>query len=230
MGMTEEQRLPQRMAVRREEILESARVLFNRLGTAQVSANRIASDAGVSPGNLYYWFPNKAAIIRALFEEWSAESGGVALAGLDDSGDPGEALRAFVHTAEGQPAVTARYAFFPRELFALLHADPELAAAYRRNFEAGVDAFTTIAQAGIDAGLLIDPAPRANLRDIVVTAWIASECTPAFLEVIAEEPAPGRGSGFAGAIVRSLLTDEGAHALDERRGAAGHGHRGRRAG
>ncbi len=115
--------------------------------------------------------------------------------------------------------MTARFAFFARELFALLHADAELAVAYRRNFEGKIDEITALAQALIDAGLLIDPAPRAILRDVVVSAWIASESTPAFLEVIADEAVGGREPDLATAVVRALLTIEGAQALGEREGA-----------
>jgi AcrR family transcriptional regulator len=37
----------------RDRILEKALDLFNREGLAKISANRIASEMGISPGNLY---------------------------------------------------------------------------------------------------------------------------------------------------------------------------------
>ena len=54
-------------------ILATALRLFNQSGTAAVSTNHIADALGISPGNLYYHFRNKEAIIRALFEQQFAQ-------------------------------------------------------------------------------------------------------------------------------------------------------------
>ncbi len=202
------ERRPQRTARRRDELLETALRLFNAHGTAAVSANRIAAATGISPGNLYYWFPNKQAIIRALFAEWATAS--TAPEALPDAP---HALRTFIDALAAQPLVTARFAFFSRELTGLLTADPELAAAYRANFTAKVDAITALVEQLVAAGLLHEPAPRTDPREIVVAAWIVSEATPAFLEVVDPEASALSAPAVSTALVRALLTEEGARAL-----------------
>jgi AcrR family transcriptional regulator len=50
----------------RARITQAALRFFNEQGTAAVSTNHMADALGISPGNLYYHFRNKAEISRAL--------------------------------------------------------------------------------------------------------------------------------------------------------------------
>ena len=51
----------------RDKILAAALTLFNEQGEHKVSTNHVAAHLGMSPGNLYYHFKNKQAIIFELF-------------------------------------------------------------------------------------------------------------------------------------------------------------------
>jgi AcrR family transcriptional regulator len=59
-------RRQKRGALRVEAILQAAGALFAELGYDNVSTNLIAARAGVSPGSLYQFFPNKEAIAQAF--------------------------------------------------------------------------------------------------------------------------------------------------------------------
>lgn len=49
-------------------ILETAEALFRRLGYAKTAVADIAAELGMSPANVYRFFPSKAAIVEAICE------------------------------------------------------------------------------------------------------------------------------------------------------------------
>jgi AcrR family transcriptional regulator len=49
-----------------DQILAAAGVVFARVGYVRATTNAIAAEAGISPGSLYQFFPNKEAIAEAL--------------------------------------------------------------------------------------------------------------------------------------------------------------------
>ena len=57
----------------RDRVLKTSLALFNSEGEAQVSTVDIAAVLGISPGNLYYHFKGKEAIIEALFDQFETE-------------------------------------------------------------------------------------------------------------------------------------------------------------
>lgn len=114
--------IPSRGEKRRTEILRAARTLFNRHGTAAVSTNHIAAELEISVGNLYWHFRDKAAIVRALFDELRGR--------FDAAWSPPETLEAALAAAVAgmRESFTSAwdYRFFYREIGPLTHADPEL--------------------------------------------------------------------------------------------------------
>lgn len=56
-----------------DRIVDAASRVLIAHGYDGTSANRIAQEAGVSPGSLYQYFPNKDAIIVALLDRYSAD-------------------------------------------------------------------------------------------------------------------------------------------------------------
>ena len=60
---------------RRAEILDAARRCVSRSGFHQASMQEICAEAGMSPGNLYRYFPSKEAIIAGIAERDRAEVG-----------------------------------------------------------------------------------------------------------------------------------------------------------
>jgi AcrR family transcriptional regulator len=64
----------QRKSDRRAEILDAAGSCFARSGFHQTSMQEICTEAGMSPGNLYRYFPSKESIIAAIAERDRAQA------------------------------------------------------------------------------------------------------------------------------------------------------------
>jgi len=54
----------------KQRILDTTLALFNQLGTPNASTNHIAIELEISPGNLYYHYPNKEQLIEKLFANY----------------------------------------------------------------------------------------------------------------------------------------------------------------
>jgi len=65
---------PERHQARRQQILEAAVACFMRKGFHATRTAEICAEAGMSPGNLFHYFPSKEAIIAAIVEEDQRET------------------------------------------------------------------------------------------------------------------------------------------------------------
>lgn len=169
----------------RAQILNTSRLLFNEHGTAAVSTNRIATELGISPGNLYYHYAGKRNIIRDLLAEmidqyaqhWDQDSEAGQVPGLD------RLRQGMLHGSE----LAWRYRFFGRELVALLRADAELATAYRQAYQHRMAQWFAAAEQLVAQGLL---QPRSPLPDLTAAVWLVTENWFTFLEITGEADRP----------------------------------------
>lgn len=56
-----------------ERIQTAALQLFNRFGEPNVATTLIATDMGISPGNLFYHYASKELLVNALFDGYQAQ-------------------------------------------------------------------------------------------------------------------------------------------------------------
>jgi len=170
----------------RDRILDVALELFNERGSSAVTTNHVAARAGISPGNLYYWFSDKDEIVRELYARYVAAYERVWAAGNSDASDQGDSRdltpdEVLARLADGA-AIARQYSFLARDLLGLLHGDPMLTAQYRGVRERRITAFTDLAHSWRARGLL-GPVDDETVDDLVQALWIIAETWLAFGEL-----------------------------------------------
>ncbi|MEM9465010.1 MAG: TetR/AcrR family transcriptional regulator [Actinomycetota bacterium] len=112
MGRNAEANEQQREETRRR-LLDAGLTCFAQGGLGATSVQRIATEAGLSKGLLYHYFPSKRALAEAIIEDWTTT---VATAGAEapSDGDPpaqrlAATLRAIAGIVEARPAQYRMY-------------------------------------------------------------------------------------------------------------------------
>lgn len=163
----------------RDAILATALRLFNESGTAEVSTNHIAKAMAISPGNLYYHFRNKEAIVRELFEQLYAR--------WDQQYAFSNPAEPDLNDLRGMLTATFRtnwdFRFIFRELAALLQRDPELKKRWLSVRERGFEGFAQLFNLFVAAGVLRAPTDPAEIRRLTELIWLISEFWLPTLEI-----------------------------------------------
>lgn len=193
----------------RDRVLTAALELFNERGSASVTTNHIAASAGISPGNLYYWFADKDEIVRELYARFVAAYEGLWGVGNGDSHtDPLDLTPEDVLARLADAAALSRgYAFLARDLLGLLHADPVLAAEYLAVRERRLAEFTGLARSWRSRGL-IGPLDDETVADLVQALWVIAEMWLAFGELDGGHADPELGTRLLRVVLRPYLTHD----------------------
>lgn len=131
----------------KDKILTSALKLFNTHDLKSITTNIIAEDCGVSPGNLYYHFKDKEAIIRTLFTQMVEKERCI------DEGCSDYSLKGMHKYFQDMLQVYWEFRFLKREIITVISQDPKmkpLVQEYTQMHEASIkDAINTFIKHGI---------------------------------------------------------------------------------
>jgi AcrR family transcriptional regulator len=161
----------------RERIIRASLELFNTQGERNVTTNHIAAHMGISPGNLYYHFRNKQAVIAELMQRYEAQ------------------VDQFLRLPEERPVVIEdkavymerllaamwQFRFLHRDLEHLLESDAQLAERYQVFAKRCLHHAMQIFQGFVDAGILLMTPLQIEALTlnswIVLTSWVRFLCT-----------------------------------------------------
>lgn len=162
---------PRRTAQR---IAEVTLGLFNRFGEPNVSTTLISAELNISPGNLYYHFPSKDALVNHLFDAYESAMLGL----LDAAADVRDVEDAwfFLHSLFEQ---VWNHRFLYRDLNNLLSGNRHLETHFHAVLERKTQAFRQLLESLAAEGLMrIDPDSVETLStsmSVMATYWLSYE-------------------------------------------------------
>lgn len=157
---------------RRQEILTAALDLFNRSGEANISTNHIADELSISPGNLYYHFSNKQAIVDEIFSAFEAEMNELLVA-PEDKALSLEEMWLFLHILF---ETIWKFRFLYYDLSDLIGRNETIRKRFHRIISAKRASAVAVCQALRKAGTMqIDDAAIRSLSTnivVIMTFWL----------------------------------------------------------
>ncbi len=151
----------------RDKLLEVAAAAFATAEGRQVSLESIARDAGVGIGTLYRHFPNREALVEAVYRAELAEVAGAAEQLLRRH-PPKVALRRWMDRYAGFVAAK-------RGMAESLHAMFDSGAIQRsQTYHSIVDAVDVLLRAGAEAGELRSDVPADDVVSSLIGIFLAS--------------------------------------------------------
>lgn len=132
----------------REKILYASLALFNDEGEPNVTTVDIAAEIDISPGNLYYHFKGKGAIIIELYGQFESELVDILNASLESLTIEDRWVYLYVLFER-----IYAFRFFYENQHDILHRTPELVPRFRRllarKFRTAVALLTDLREAGV---------------------------------------------------------------------------------
>ncbi|SDO49950.1 TetR/AcrR family transcriptional regulator [Lentzea jiangxiensis] len=157
---------PAKRQAKRLQILEAAARCFARTGLGQTRTADICAEAGMSPGNLFYYFGSKQEIFAAVVEQDGVDTS--ALFADLSTAEPWDALTRFFDLVVDLASDT-EYARLVLEISAQAHRDEQIAALVAANDRSVRSGLADLVERATEAGR-IDP----GLDPVTTATWLAT--------------------------------------------------------
>jgi len=175
---------PDRTAARREAITVAAGKLFAEQGFEGTTAAQIARDAGLSSGSVFYYFADKRAVFRSIFERDIPVSTAL-VERTSTEPDPMAAVLTMVDEL-AEDALLPYASGILVELLRQVDKDPELAEVVVTNAAIVHGGLTALIERGIQTGAI-----DTELAPDEAAAWIQTIVDSAYLNANpARDPRP----------------------------------------
>lgn len=150
----------------REKIKQTSIMLFNKYRATNISKMQIAKAAGMSTGNMYYYFKSKEEVIRCIWEEDMETELKEALSAPDF----GKSENGIIQGCYTVYDLVQKYIFFFSETPTLLFNDEELKSAYENFCDYAVEKFVENMKMWQEIGIML-PTDEAANPFLAETLW-----------------------------------------------------------
>lgn len=198
----------------KENILETARQLFNEHGVEAVTVRHIAGELGISHGNLCYHFPRKEDIIFKLYgrivEGMSAELARQ----TPDNITLSTVLEALHHSYELQ----YHYKFLMIDFVNIMRRIPEIRENFREIFDVRKQQFSFLIALLQHQGLFRTDIPAEQIERFILQSYLMGDFWMSESEIlfIGKEPDKSRFyATLAGSMFFPYLTAKGRHEYEQ---------------
>lgn len=153
-----------------ERIVDASLQLFNEEGERNISTNHIAAHLSISPGNLYYHFRNKEAIIVLLYRRYGAEI----MAWLENAPLP-QNMQDTADYLSGIFDIMWKYRFLFSDMNSLLSRSAELVGEHNDLTRAKAWPLMLRHLAELDKNGVLQIPNQDELQDLCLNLWMATK-------------------------------------------------------
>lgn len=165
----------------KEKIILASLELFNEKGERHVTTNHIAAHLGMSPGNLYYHFRNKADIIYAIFRQYQILVNHYLQLPEERSLTVEDQFVYLEAVFEG----LWRFRFLHRDLEFYLESDPRLQKDYQIFTEACLDSIHGIVKK-LEESSILRPMPESLRKSFALNVWLVVTSWVSYIKAMAD--------------------------------------------
>ncbi|MCC5937620.1 MAG: TetR/AcrR family transcriptional regulator [Lunatimonas sp.] len=160
----------------KQRILDTAIELFNKNGVQSVTSRHIATEMGISNGNLDYHFNNKEVLLLAIYKQMREE-----MSYSYKEVDPGISSFEQIHRLLGHlEGFQYKYRFFNLDVLEISRTYPKINRLLRNTFRIRKQQMSDIFKRAIQEGFLVKATENhieqllLSIR-IVITFWLSQE-------------------------------------------------------
>ncbi|WP_263832260.1 TetR/AcrR family transcriptional regulator [Sulfurospirillum oryzae] len=159
------------VSLTKEKIKTTTLFLCNESDSLSVSTNHIAKKLGISPGNLYYHYKNKEAIIRDIYHDMSVTF--ESFNSFEQILSAQNPLKELDSMFDRYGELFWEYRFLMRDSALLMAIDPELKTMFAKNQAIRVEQIELLLKFLIDEEIL-EPIPKEQIHKRAKLNWFIS--------------------------------------------------------
>ena len=192
----------------KDRILQTALDQFNEHGSSKITTNHIAESMSISPGNLYYHYRNKEAIVLKLWENMVGEIN----IPFHDNPTPDQGVE-FIHFLHEFFGTTYKYRFFWLEMAVLIGKDPVLKEKYTNRARNLLQVYKQNVYNWHEAGMLLSSLSKSDLDQLIENTFFLTQFWVLHTYIHEDEITPENILKGAERIIRSMKPYLAPHAL-----------------